>query len=339
MTWRFFPPKLPVMREKRLSIVISAYNEEGNIKELYNQVKAAVSGLPIGSAELIFVDDGSTDRTLLYCYELQLKDPDVKIVRLIRNFGHEIAMTAGMDHAAGDAVIFMDADLQHPPSFIPAMVDMWLRGNDVVLTKRTDNMAASRFYKLCSKMFYKALNMLSDTRIPEGAPDFRLVDRKYIDFLKCFDERDSLFRGILNWMGPSDNVPAIEFVAPKRLSGSSKYNFLKSLKLAVNSILQFSVKPLYLSLWLAVASILIAAGIGFYAFFEYFFLKNPTPGYATTVVTVAFMEAINLFILAILGAYIAKIHMETKKRPLYLAEFITSDSPAVRREEDAAQNH
>lgn len=308
--------------DKSLSIVISAYNEEGNIKALYRELKAVLKTLPIQKYEIIFVDDGSKDKTLYYCHELQQRDSTVKIVHLVRNFGHEMAMTAGMDYASGDAVIFMDADLQHPPKYIKQMVDLWLKGNDIVLTRRQDNLDTSKFYKFCSKYFYKILNLLSDTYIPQSTPDFRLIDRKYIDFLKKFNERDTLFRGTLSWIVPMDKMVTIDFVAPERLSGQSKYNYYKSLKLAFNSILQFSVKPLYLSLWLAVLSGFFAVSLGLYVIIEHYVLKNPTPGYATIMATIVFMGSITLFILAIMGAYIAKIHIETKKRPLYLAEYM-----------------
>lgn len=308
--------------KETLSIVISAYNEEGNIKPLYRELQKVIKTLALKKVELIFVDDGSKDKTLFYCHELQGKDPNVKIVRLIRNFGHEIAMIAGMNYASGDAVIFMDADLQHPPVYIKKMVRLWQAGHDIVLTRRKDNLSTSSFYKFCAKSFYKLLNFLSDTYVPPSTPDFRLIDRKYIQFLKKFDERDSLFRGTLSWIVSCDEAATIEFVAPKRASGESKYNFYKSLKLAMNSILQFSVKPLYLSLWLAIISACLAIGLGFYVIVEHFILKNPTPGYATIMATVVFMGSMNLFILAIIGAYIAKIHIESKKRPLYLAELI-----------------
>lgn len=293
--------------------------------------------LPLKSVELIFVDDGSKDNTFFKCYEIQQKDKNVKIVKLIRNFGHEIAMTAGMDYATGDAIVFMDADMQHPPEYIEEMVDLWLKGSDVVLTRRTDNLATSPIYKFLAKMFYKVLNFLSDVEIPESTPDFRLIDRKYINYLKNFNERDSLFRGVLSLVVCCKSAKTIDFVAPKRLSGESKYNFSKSAKLALNSILQFSVKPLYLSLWLAIVSGMAATSLGIYVIMERFILKNPTPGYATIVAIVGFMGSITLFVLAIIGAYIGKIHLETKKRPLYLAEFITSDTPVKFLDENQAK--
>ncbi len=309
-------------KNKLVSIVISAYNEQDNVAELHKQLNASTKNCKGVDFEYIFVDDGSKDKTRENCLKLQEKDQRVKIVELKRNFGHEIAMTAGMDYAKGDAVIFMDADLQHPPLYIPKMVEAWQNGKEIVLTKRLDNVATSKLYKMCAKTFYYVLNLLSDMPIMESAPDFRLLDRKYVDFLKGFNEQDRLFRGLLSWIMPQDNVEIIGFVAPERFSGESKYNFIKSLRLAVNSIIQFSVMPLRLATGLGVVAAILALLMGIYVFIEHFFLHNPTPGYATIMVTVVFLGAVQLICLGIIGEYIGKIHMEVKKRPLYVADFI-----------------
>ena len=235
------------MPNKLVSIVISAYNEQDNVNELYKQLVQNLQKVKNVDFEFLYVDDGSSDKTYANCLKLQKKDARVKVVQLKRNFGHEIAMTAGMDYAKGDAVIFMDSDLQHPPVYIPKMIELWQKGKEIVLTKRLDNKATSKFYKFCAKTFYFILNKLSDTKIMESAPDFRLLDRKYVDFLKGFNEQDRLFRGLLSWIMPQDNVAMIDFVAPERFSGESKYNFIKSLHLAINSIVQFSVLPLRLA--------------------------------------------------------------------------------------------
>lgn len=166
------------MTKKIISIVISAYNEEGNINELYKQLLQNTKEKDRRyKYEFVFVNDGSTDKTLGKIKALQHHDSDVRIVNLKRNFGHEIAMTAGMDHALGDAVIFMDADLQHPPVYIPQMVELWAAGAEIVLSRRIDNLATGKIYNFCSAVFYKILNWLSDTKIPAKSPDFRLIDR------------------------------------------------------------------------------------------------------------------------------------------------------------------
>lgn len=313
------------MNKKSVSIVVSAYNEEGNVEALYKEVKKVLKDVDIKDIELIYVDDGSSDNTHKKCQALQKKDKMVKIVHLKRNFGHEIAMTAGMDYAKGDAVIFMDADLQHPPVYIKEMIEAWQQGYDIVLTKRVDNVATSAFYKFCAKSFYKILNLLSDTKIPEKTPDFRLIDRKYIDFLKNFNEQDRLFRGLLSWIMPNDKVKVIDFVAPQRLSGESKYNFRKSLQLAINSIIQFSVKPLRFSTYLGVITAFIAGMLGLWVIGEHFIMHKPTPGYATIMVTMIFLGSVQLIVLGIIGEYIGKIHMEVKKRPLYMADYETQE--------------
>lgn len=304
-----------------VSVVISAYNEGESVNELHKELSKVMKALPLKDYELIFVDDGSSDDTYAKCQKLQSKDKHVKIVHLRRNFGHEIAMTAGMDHAKGEAVIFMDADLQHPPFYIKEMVKYWQEGTDIVLTKRVENQATSKFYDFCAAAFYKILNFLSDTKIPAKTPDFRLIDRSYIDFLKKFNEHDRLFRGLLSWAMPNDKVKVIDFVAPDRFAGVSKYNFRKSLALAFNSIVQFSTKPLRMSIYLGLITAFISGILGLYVIVEHFILKNPTPGYATIMTTVIFLGSIQLIVLGIIGEYIGKIHMEVKGRPLYIAEY------------------
>lgn len=307
---------------KKVSIVISAYNEEGNVAELHKELDKELKNVNNVTFEIIFVDDGSKDGTLKAVEKLQKKDKRVKIVQLKRNFGHEIAMTAGMDYAKGDAVIFMDADLQHPPVYIPQMIKAWQDGAEIVLTKRVDNVATSKFYKFCAKSFYWVLNMLSDTKIPASMPDFRLIDRKYVDFLKGFNEQDRLFRGLLSWIMPNDKVVVIDFVAPERFSGKTKYNFIKSLQLAINSITQFSVRPLHLATYLGIAGGALSMLLAVYVVIERYVRHNPTPGYATIVAAVGLIGAVQLVTLGIIGEYIGKIHMEVKKRPLYLADYI-----------------
>ena len=304
-----------------VSIVISAYNEQDSVEALYKELSKVCHDLPLKDYEMIFVDDGSKDQTYTKCQKLQEQDSHIKIVHFVRNFGHEIAMTAGMDYAQGDAVIFMDADLQHPPVYIKEMVKAWQDGMDIVLTKRVENRATSKLYDFCAWAFYKVLNFLSDTTIPAKTPDFRLIDRKFVDFLKEFNEHDRLFRGLLSWAMPNDKVKVIDFVAPERFAGESKYNFRKSLALALNSIVQFSTKPLRLSIYLGLLTAFISGILGLWVIIEHFIMNQPTPGYATIMTTVIFIGSVQLIVLGIIGEYIGKIHMEVKGRPLYIAEY------------------
>ncbi|MCQ2965523.1 MAG: glycosyltransferase family 2 protein [Alphaproteobacteria bacterium] len=305
-----------------LSIIISAFNEEGNIDALYAELKKVLPNVDVPNIEIIFVNDGSTDSTAEKIKKLQTKDSRVKLVDFKRNFGHEIAMTAGMEYAKGDACIFMDSDLQHPPVFIKEMVDKWNKGADIVLTRRIDNVATSKLYKFMSAAFYKILNLLSDTKIPEKTPDFRLLDKKYTSFLKQFNEGERLFRGLLNYIMPNEGVEYIEFSAPERFSGTTKYSFAKSLALAFSTIVQFSVKPLRFSIYLGVLTATFSLFMGAYFFIEYFFLNQPTPGFATLMTMIGFLGAVQLIMLGIVGEYIGKIHMEVKRRPLFIADYI-----------------
>ena len=315
------------MKESRdtLSIIISAFNEEGNIQPLYDELQKVIPELALQRVDIVFVNDASTDTTLQKMKDLQQKDKNVRVINLLHNAGHEMAMTAGLDNCDTDAVVFMDADLQHPPAYIADMVAKWKRGTDIVLTNRVNNEDVNPLYKFMAKCFYKIINWLSDTPIPANTPDFRLIDRKYVNFLKQFREKDRMFRSLLYVMMPNDSVETIDFVAPKRLSGESKYNFRKSLALAISAITQMSVRPLRLSVYLGLLAAFFAFIMGVYVFFEYWMLEKPTPGYATLMITVVFIGAVQLIVLGIIGEYIGKISREIKKSPLYFAEVLEAE--------------
>jgi polyisoprenyl-phosphate glycosyltransferase len=313
---------------KKISIVISAYNEEGNVKRLYDELKLHLPGKY--AYELLFVNDGSTDDTLTLLLELMLSDPDIKIVNLGKNFGHEVAMTAGMDYASGDCTIFMDADLQHPPHLIPLMLQKWEEGTDLVLTHRLKNNDMGWFDMILNKLFYRIVNFLSDKSIPPNMPDFRLVDAKYTSVLKSMREHNRLFRGLINWMSIKNHA-VIDFEAPCRHAGKSKYNFSKLLALALDSIISFSIRPLRMASYFGILTAVVAVLMGIYFVFD--FLTNPDytfSGYGTTLVMVILMGSVQLFVLGIIGEYIGRIHIEIKKRPLYFAELIQKEkTPAL----------
>lgn len=311
---------------KLVSIVISLYNEEENIVKLFDELNKVENILKNKvRLEYICVNDGSNDNTLKILKELKLKYQNIKIFNLYRNFGHEIAMTAGMENAIGDSVIFMDGDLQHPPHLINDMIDFWLSGDKVILTRKiTKDEDKSLSYRILSKVYYFILNKLSDISIPRDFPDFRLIDRKYIEILKKIDEQDRMFRGLLNFIG-FDNYKTIDFVVPKRFSGESKYNFRRSLRLAVDSIMQFSTKPLRLATYLGLIAVFISGLLVILTFLQYMFFDIEKTGYATTLLVIVFMGSIQLIVLGIIGEYIGKIHIETKKRPLYFGEVIEDE--------------
>jgi dolichol-phosphate mannosyltransferase len=323
-----------VNKKESVSIVISVYNEEENIHELYRQISKYLKGIPKLRYELIFVNDGSTDGSLELVKEFLNSDPSIKIVNLARNFGHEIAMTAGTDFANGDAVLYMDADLQHPPSLIPEIIGKWRSGADIVLTNRTDNDDQSRFQKWKGKIFYKILNSFSDTYIPPQAPDFRLISRKYVDVLKEMKENNRMFRGLISWLGAPNQV-VIDFKAPKRFRGETKYNTRKLVKLAVDSLVSFSIKPLRIATYIGILAAFLSILLG--VFFTYSFLTSDTydyTGYGTTIVMVIFIGSVQLIVLGIIGEYLGRIHLEIKKRPLYIAELLVSDSIINNNEKD-----
>lgn len=307
---------------KKVSIVISCYDEEGNIHELHKQLSAMLSDIKT-DAEMIFVNDGSKDRTLLYCMEIQKKDPRVKIVNFTRNFGHEAAMIAGMNYATGDAVAFMDADLQNPPAVMGQLIKAWQSGEKIVLTRRRNQVRPGILYKMFQKLFYLILAILSPVKIPKDMPDFRILDREYVDFLKRFDERDVMFRGMLSLITDVNKAKVIEYDSPDRFAGKTKYGFsIRSVMLVLDSVMQFSTRPLYLAMWAAVAMGVLSFGLGLYVIIERFIRFHPTPGYAAIMCAITFVGAIVMFVQAGIGLYIGKIHMEVKKRPMYFAEYI-----------------
>jgi len=313
-------------KKKTVSIVISVYNEESNIKELYNEL---LRHIPNGfNYEFLFVNDGSTDNSLPILIELLQTDARVKIVNLGKNFGHEIAMTAGMDHASGDCTIFMDADLQHPPKFIPLMLEKWKNGTDLVLTRRLRNKDQKWIDRFLNSIFYKIMNFLSNNTVPANMPDFRLIDAKYTAILKSMREHNRLFRGLINWMGIR-NHEIIEFEAPSRFAGETKYNMGKLVSLAVDSIISFSIRPLRLASYFGILTAFVAILMGLY--FVYDFLSNPDytfSGYGTTLVMVVLMGSVQLFVLGIIGEYVGRIHIESKKRPIYFADFLKIEKDA-----------
>lgn len=310
--------------KKSISIVISAFNEEGNIAALYKEIKTHMHDVPLEWYEIIWVNDGSSDATLAECMKLINTDRSCKVVNLTRNCGHEIAMTAGMDHATGDAIIFMDADLQHPPRYLPKLISLWQEGRDIVLTRRMNNEGEGFIHKMMGLLYYKILNFLSDVQIPKQSPDFRLIDRKHIEILKQMGETDRMFRGLLNWIGVN-NSATVEFDAPKRHSGKTKYSFRKSLRLAVDGIIQFSNRPLRVATYVGLMAIVIVAAIAIFTLVDYFVKGVTQNGYTTTIMTIIFVSSVQLVFLGIIGEYIGRIHLEVKKRPLYFAEIITHE--------------
>lgn len=309
--------------KKLVSIVISVYNEEKNIPLLYTELVKNLDACIEVNYELIFVNDGSRDNSIGILANLVAADKRVRIVNFARNFGHEIAMTAGLDHANGEAIIFMDADLQHPPHILPRMIDKWLSGHDIVLTKITENKDKSPFRNVLSKAFYHLVNWLSDVSIPENTPDFRLISGHYVKTIKDMRESSRMFRGMLNWLGIF-NAAEIEFVAPKRNAGTTNYNFVRSMSLAIDSIIQFSVKPLRISIYFSIICAVASLSVGVVTIYEHYVSHQPS-GYATIICLITFLASLQFVLIGILGEYIGRIHIESRDRPLYFANVIQND--------------
>ncbi|MBN2612989.1 MAG: glycosyltransferase [Bacteroidales bacterium] len=312
----------------KVSIVVSVYNEQDNLEELNKRIAKVLKEINHSNYELVYVNDGSTDNSFSIIKSFVEEDERIKLVNLYRNFGHEIAMTAGLDYATGDCIIFMDADLQHPPELLPQMVQKWKAGTDIVLTRRTDNLDVSWFGRMKSKMFYKVLNALSDFPIPSQFPDFRLIDRKYADVVKNMKENNRMFRGLISWLGVKNQV-IMDFEAPPRFAGKSKYSTRKLLSLAVNSIISFSIKPLRVASYIGIIAAFASIILGI--IFTIDFLTSKTyqfTGYGTTIIMVIFIGSVQLIVLGIIGEYLGRIHMEVKNRPLYMAELFLNEASA-----------
>jgi dolichol-phosphate mannosyltransferase len=300
-----------------LSVVAPLYNEEGNVAELVRRLRAAADAAPgIDAYEIILVDDGSTDRTVDLLRAHAAADPRIVVMRLSRNFGQQLAATAGLDLARGDVVVLIDADLQDPPELIPAMVERWRAGYDVVYAVRRKRSGESRFKVWTARLFYRMTRRLTKVAIPVDAGDFRLMSRRVVDALKSIRERQRFLRGLVTWVGFAQT--ALEYDRDPRLSGTTKYPFSKMLRLAIDGITSFSDVPLRFASYFgfavsAIAFIVALAEIGVRVFTGY-----NLPGYTSTIFAILFLGGVQLIGIGILGEYIGRIYEEIKGRPLYL---------------------
>lgn len=306
---------------KKLSVVLSVYNEEKNISVLIPKLISILETLPI-QYEIIAVNDGSNDDSLQMLKTEQKSCPHLQIVNFTRNFGHEVAMSAGMDHATGEAVLFMDSDMQNPPSVAKQMIEKWLEGYEIVLSKRKEYNRGA-LHSFLTWIFYKVFNFLSDVKFDKSYPDFRLVSRKYVNRLKQITERERMFRCILTWVGITEHA-IVEFDTPNRLYGKSSYNIFSYLNLGVNGILQFSIKPLRIITVGAILCCVMSIFYAIYVFFDHIIRDQPQNGFATIIIFMIVLFSVQTFVMALIGEYVGRIHMEVKKRPLYFADVIKS---------------
>lgn len=300
---------------KKISIVIPAYNEEGNLSEIRKAIDHVFHNLPNYKYEIIFVNDGSRDRTQDFLEDMSLSFPEVRYIEFSRNFGHQYAVKAGLDLADGNAVISMDADLQHPPALIPEMIRKWEEGYDIVYTIRKYPKSISRFKRSTSDFFYRILSKLSDVELEKGSSDFRLLDASVIDVIRDGTESDVFLRGLVKWVGFRQY--AIPFVAGERFAGESKYSLGKMFRFAFTGITAFSVKPLYLAAYLGFFFSLVSLLYIPYVIYS-FINHSEISGWASLIMTVVFFGGVQLIILGILGIYMGKIFKQIKGRPNYI---------------------
>ena len=307
------------MEKKKVSLVIPMYYEEEVANECYEKVSKMLKGLDKYDYEIIFVNDGSKDKTLEILEKIARKDEKAKIVSFSRNFGHQAAVTAGLKVATGDAIVIIDADLQDPPELIPQMLKLWEQGNEVIYGKRKIRKGESAFKLLTAKMFYKTLNALSDVEIPKDTGDFRLVDRKVVDVINSLPEHNKFLRGLFSWVGFKQK--AYEYERQERFAGKTKYPLKKMLKLASDGIISFSSKPIKLVGALGIISIVISIIILIYALISYIFqLNNLSAGWTSIMVAITFFAGVQLLSLWIISEYIGRIYDEAKGRPQYIID-------------------
>jgi dolichol-phosphate mannosyltransferase len=300
----------------KYSLVIPVYNEEKSIAELYRRLSGVIDqlGEPV---EVILVNDGSRDRTLALLRDLHEKDPRICYISLARNFGHQIAVTAGLNFVRGDAIVVMDADLQDPPELIPVLVEKWQQGYQVVYAQRTQRRKESWLKRLTAYGFYRLLRRLADIDIPPDTGDFCLMDRKVVDVLNSMPERNRYIRGLRAWVGLQQT--SVCFERDPRFAGEVKYTFRKSLSLAANGLVSFSKVPLrlstYLGLLAAAAAVLMAVLVLYWRIHS---PHSPLTGLATIMIAMFFLGAVQLVSIGILGEYVGRIYEEVKGRPLYV---------------------
>ncbi|MGI8414217.1 MAG: glycosyltransferase family 2 protein [Solirubrobacteraceae bacterium] len=305
-----------------LSVVAPVYNEEATVDEFYSRVCSALEGLPF---ELVLVDDGSTDGSAAALDRLAATDSRVRVVYLSRNFGHQTALTAGLDHACGDAVVMLDADLQDPPELIPRMLDRWRAGIDVVYAVREQRAGESRFKLSTARWFYTLFDKLAQVELQHNSGDFRLLDRRALDALLSMRERNRFLRGMTVWVGYSQ--AAVPYSRDPRFAGETKYTIPKMLRFSLDALSSFSDRPLQLATFLG----FLISSLAFVAIPVVIILRilgSYLPGFSSITIVVLLLGGIQLIAVGIIGEYVGRIYDEVKGRPLYLVRARRNIAPA-----------
>lgn len=300
-----------------LSVVVPVRNEEAVLAEFHRRLVAAIEDTP-GGFEVIYVDDGSTDGTPLILRQLRAQDARIGTLRLSRNFGKELAMSAGLRESLGAATVIIDADLQDPPELIPAMLDEWRRGADVVNMRRRHRAGESWLKRATAYGFYRVMNRLSDVPIPVDTGDFRLLSRRALDALNSLPERNRVMKGLFAWIGFRQR--SIDYDRDARVAGSSKWRYWKLWNLALEGITGFSIAPLKVATYVGFLTALSAFVYAAFVFVKTLLLGDPVPGFPTLVVLISFLGGLQLMAIGVLGEYVGRLFVEAKNRPLYLVE-------------------
>lgn len=307
------------MKNFKVSIIVPAYNEAENIVPLVNELVLLLK--QYRDYEIIFIDDGSNDKTLEQIEIIRQKNVKVHYISFSRNFGHQYALKAGIDYANGDCIISMDADMQHPPRLIPQMIEEWERGYEVVYTVRRDTKGETIFKKLTSRLFYRFFSFFSGLSLPKGTADFRLLDKKVADVIRSLSERNVFLRGMIFWMGFRQK--GFLYDAEKRFAGKSSYTLRKMVGLALLGATSFSVKPLRIAVYLGLLIALLGGLFTVYVLYMRLFNGAVITGWASIMSVILILGGVQLFIMGIIGEYIGMIFMETKKRPTYIVSKTT----------------
>lgn len=297
------------------SIVIPVFNEQAVLPLLFHRIDRLLDSLD-APAEVVLVDDGSSDCSPIVLQARAVTDARYRFIGLSRNFGQQLAMTAGLDAARGDAVILMDADLQDPPEVVLQMIEKWREGFEIVYARRRSRQGESPFKLATARLFYKLMSKIAAVEIPQNVGDFRLVDRKALDVFCAMREQDRFVRGMFAWVGFRQT--AIEFDRAERAAGETKWPLGKLLGLAINGLISFSDAPLRLALWLGMGVSSLGILYGIFVMLSRLFRDDYVPGWASTIVVVAFLGGANMMLTGIMGLYIGRIHNEVKRRPLYI---------------------
>jgi glycosyltransferase involved in cell wall biosynthesis len=296
------------------SVVLPAHNEAGNVAPICAALDAVLA--PLGTFEIVVVDDGSTDDTLDIARHLAAADPAVRYIAFTRNFGHEAALRAGLRAARGRAVVVMDSDFEHPPELIPELVASWRAGFKVVAAQRLDDQMVTPFKRATSRGYYRLLGALGDVQLEPGSADYLLLDRSVVDAVNAFEDHDLFLRGLVRWLGyPLASVP---YKPGRREHGTSKYSLGRMVELAVTGIAAHSVRPLRFAVWLSLGFVLGGFLLVIYSIISFLFVRHTVAGWSSIMAAIAILGAAQLLVLGIIGEYVGRILRETRRRPSYV---------------------